>query len=117
MTKTELAELWRKTAAQLRLEGSDYHYFETLEECADELDALPVPAPSIAPVTGDRLLASLACHIDHDEPPGLAARQLANDLLELLDGLTVFQTVMLSAHVLELTEKFKPGQPGEVTST
>ncbi len=74
------------------------------------------PAPSIAPVTGDRLLASLACHIDHDEPPGLAARELATELLGLLDGLSSFQVVMLSAHVRELAAKFKPGQPGEGTS-
>ncbi len=72
---------------------------------------------STAPVAGDRLLASLACHIDHDEPPGLAARRLATELLGLVDGLTSFQVVMLSAHVRELAAKFKPGQPGEWSST
>jgi hypothetical protein len=69
------------------------------------------------PVTGDRLLASLACHIDHDEPPGMAARGLAKSALELLGGLSSFQVVMLSGHLRELAQKFKPGEPGEGTST
>jgi hypothetical protein len=44
------------------------------------------PVVSIGPVAGDRLLASLACHIDLDAPPGLAARQLASTVLDLLEG-------------------------------
>ncbi len=47
----------------------------------------PSPVPSLAPVAGDRLLASLACHIDHDEPPGLSASSTARELLQLLDGI------------------------------
>jgi hypothetical protein len=62
---------------------------------------------SLAPVAGDRLLASLACHIDHDEPPGMGANQLARELLELLAGLTTFQVVMLTEHVRELKVKFR----------
>lgn len=43
---TALADKWLKQAAQMRLEGGDYRAFEELEACADELMALPVPAPS-----------------------------------------------------------------------
>jgi hypothetical protein len=90
-----------------------------IEQQASELAALrhrfetEAPVLSIGPVTGHRLLASLACHIDHDEPPGMAARQLAKSALALLAGLSSFQVVMLGGHLGELAQKFKPGQPGE----
>ncbi len=64
----------------------------------------------LGPCAGERLQFSLACHIDPDEPTGLAANELATELLELVDGLTTFQAAMLTEHVRELRAKFKPGE-------
>jgi hypothetical protein len=83
---------------------------QCLFRCERELAELK--APSSAPVTGDRLLASLACHIDHDEPPGLAARELATTVLELLDGADGVEAVILAAKLRGLIEQRKVGERG-----
>lgn len=64
--------------------------------------APPAPPLSLAPVAGDRLLASLACHIDHDEPPGMAASMLARTILELVKGLSSPGAVYLALHIDKL---------------
>lgn len=89
------------------------HALHTYDAQMAELTALrhrfetETPVFSVGPVTGDRLLASLACHIDHDEPPGLAARELATVVLELLDGADGVQAVIFAAKLRGLVEQRK----------
>jgi hypothetical protein len=64
--------------------------------------------PSMAPVTGDRLLAALACHIDQDAPPGMAAREIARTALELLDGAcNNLRPLELHEELLKLKGRFR----------
>lgn len=90
------------------------HALHTYDAQMAELAALrhrfetEAPTVSMAPVTGDRLLAALACHIDHDQPPGMAARELATAVLELLDGACNDQRVFeLHQALLDLKERFR----------
>lgn len=63
---------------------------------------------SLAPVTGDRLLAALAVHIDMDAPPGMAAREIARTVLELLDSAcNDLQPFELHQELLKLKERFR----------
>ena len=79
-------------------------------ETVEELGRLLHPseaAPEPAPVTGDRLLAALACHIDHDAPPGMAAREIARVVLELLGGsANDLPPLALHEGLVELKRKF-----------
>jgi hypothetical protein len=79
-----------------------------VEQLARLLRHARLQPPDKGPVTGDRLLASVACHIDQDELLGMAARDIAGTVLALLDGCrndgsTAFR---LHRHLLDLVERY-----------
>jgi len=77
---------WCNTGRFPPLDQQEAHRWERIGRVARAIAEAEAP-PSMGPVTGDRLLASLACHIDHDEPPGMNANSTARELLNLLHGL------------------------------
>ena len=76
---------WCNTGRFPPLDHQEARRWERIGRVARALAEAEAP-PSMAPVTGDRLLTALACHIDLDAPPGMGARQLAGAVLDLLEG-------------------------------
>lgn len=58
------------------------------------------------PLERDELIHWLAVHIDADEPPGLAATQLARGLLELVENRESPETVLLEREIVALAERY-----------
>lgn len=59
-----------------------------------------------------RLIGALSILIDSDEPPGLAARQLAQSVVELIENREGLEALEISGALTALKRRFPRKPPG-----
>jgi hypothetical protein len=78
---------------------------------ADESDS-----PSMNPISKEALVQQLAAAIDPDAPPGLAASELAREVVTLVEDLGGKDAALLVPAVQELVARRKSQEPTEPTT-